>query len=301
MKSKNPIMNIKTIILGMLLICSISSFAQEPEIKKIVFPTGYESKIDEIYTKVDDWNGRLDIYYNPLSSKPTPVVLHIHGGGWNHGTKESQTGFGLYFKAGFAVVNVEYRLVQVATAPAAIEDIRTALHYIKENAEKLNIDPDKIVIEGGSSGAHLALMAGLLENNRIFDTNCSSELDMKVAAIISNYAPSDLPSLLINSTLSNSLTKWLDIKANNHEFVASVSPLTYIKKSSPPVFIVHGNADKIVPYSQSVTLQKKLNENGVNNEFITVEGGGHGSFDKEKKSEINLALIEFLKKVEVIE
>lgn len=243
----------------------------------------------------------MDVYYNSKSAKPTPVVLHIHGGGWNHGTKESQTGFSSYFKAGFAIVNVEYRLVHVATAPAAIEDIRTALHYIKENAKKLNINPCKIVIEGGSSGAHLALMGGLLENNRIFDTNCSSELDMKVAAIISNYAPSDLVSLLTNSTLTNSLTKWLGDKANNPEFVASVSPLTYIKKSSPPVFIVHGNADKIVPYSQSVALQKKLNEKGVYNEFISVKGGGHGSFEKEKKSEINLALIEFLKKVEVIE
>ena len=294
-------MNIKSIILSMLFICSISSFAQESEVTKVLFPTGYESKIDEVYTKVNDWYGRLDLYYNPLSTKPTPVVLHIHGGGWNHGTKEGQTGFSSYFKAGFAVVNVEYRLVQVATAPAAIEDIRTALHYIKENAKKLNIDPDKIVIEGGSSGAHLALMVGLLENNRIFDTNCSSELGMKVAAIISNYAPSDLPSLLINSTLTNSLTKWLGDKANNSEFIASVSPLTYIKKTSPPVFIVHGNADKIIPYSQSVTLQKKLNETGVYNEFITVEGGGHGSFEKEKKTEINLALIDFLRKVEVIE
>ncbi len=294
-------MNIKSIITGVLFICSISSFAQEPEVKKVLFPTGYESKIDEVYTDVRDWKGRLDVYYNPLSLKPTPVVLHIHGGGWNHGTKESQTGFSSYFKAGFAVVNVEYRLVQIATAPAAIEDIRTALHYIKENSKKLNINPDKIVIEGGSSGAHLALMGGLLENNRLFDTNCSGELDMKVAAIISNYAPSDLPSLLTNSTLTNSLTKWLGDKANNPEFVASVSPLTYIKKSSPPVFIVHGNADKIVPYSQSVELQKKLNESGVYNEFITVDGGGHGSFEKEKKTEINLALIKFLRKVKVIE
>jgi len=294
-------MNIKSIITGMLFICSISSFAQEPEVKKVLFPAGYESKIDEVYTDVRDWKGRLDVYYNPLSLKPTPVVLHIHGGGWNHGTKESQTGFSSYFKAGFAVVNVEYRLVQIATAPAAIEDIRTALHYIKEYSKKLNINPDKIVIEGGSSGAHLALMGGLLENNRIFDTNCSVELDMKVAAIISNYAPSDLPSLLTNSTLTNSLTKWLGDKANNPEFVASVSPLTYIKKSSPPVFIVHGNADRIVPYSQSVELQKKLNDFGVYNEFITVDGGGHGSFEKEKKTEINLALIQFLRKVKVIE
>lgn len=293
-------MKTKAVLSLVFLTISIICFAQESGIKKVTFPDGYESKIDEVYTRVKGWDGRLDAYYNPKSAEPTPVVLHIHGGGWNHGTKESQSGFNSYFKAGFAVVNVEYRLVQVAPAPAAIEDIRTALNYIKVNAEKLNINPDRIVIEGGSSGAHLALMAGLLENNPIFDTNCKIKTDMKVAAIISNFAPSDLEILLEKSTLSNSLTKWLGDKANNSEFVASVSPVTYIKKSSPPVFIVHGNADPIVPYSQSVQLQKKLAAVGVYNEFITVEGGGHGTFDKEKKTEIAVAVLKFLKKTGVI-
>lgn len=294
-------MKLKPIFALLLLSLAFNTFSQENEIKKVEFPKGYVSIIDEVYTQVNDWDGRLDVYYNPKSTNPTPVILHIHGGGWNHGTKESQTGFNLYFKAGFAVVNVEYRLVQVAPAPAAIEDIRAALHYIKVNAEKLNINPDKIVIEGGSAGAHLALMGGLLENNRIFDTNCKTKTDMKVAAIISNFAPSDFAALLNKSTLSNSLTKWLGNKYKDEAFVASVSPITHIKKSSPPVFILHGNADKIVPYSQSVTLQASFEKAGVYNEFITVDGGGHGDFTKEKKIEIALAIFRFLKKVGVIE
>lgn len=291
----------KSIYIAIFIHFCISSFAQEAAVKKVVFPDNYESKIDVVYSEVGGWKGRLDVYYNPKSEKPTPVVLHIHGGGWNHGTKESQTGFNLYFKAGFAVVNVEYRLVDVAPAPAAIEDIRTALNYVKVNAKELNINPDKIVIEGGSAGAHLALMGGLLENNPIFDANCKTKTDMKVAAIISNFAPSDLEALLKLSINANSLTKWLGKNANKPEFVASVSPLNYIRKSSPPVFIVHGDADNIVPYSQSVTLQKKFDEAGIYNEFITVEGGGHGTFEKEKKAEIAMAVFKFLKKVNVIE
>ena len=81
-------MHLKTILSTIILFFCISIFAQEPELKKVEFPTGYESKIDVVYSKVNGWEGRLDAYYNPTSVKPTPVVLHIHGGGWNKGTKE---------------------------------------------------------------------------------------------------------------------------------------------------------------------------------------------------------------------
>lgn len=294
-------MKLKPILVIMSFVLWTSTIAQVSEVKKVVYPESFQAKIDEIYTKTDNWEGRLDVYYNPKASKPCPVIIHIHGGGWNHGTKESQGGFNSYFKAGFAVVNVEYRLVQVAPAPAAIEDIRAALNYVKLNAKILNIDPDRIVMEGGSSGAHLALMAGLLENDRRFDRYCAGKIDMRVAAIISNFAPSDFPALLINSTLKNSLTHWLGDKVNNTEFVASVSPLTHVKITSPPVFLVHGTADNIVPYSQTVTLQAKLQKMGVYNEFISVEGGGHGGFEAKKKAEINIKLLNFLKKIAVLQ
>ncbi len=287
------------LIANLLLTIFMTCFSQETEIKKVQFPENYQSKIDVVYSSVNGWDGRIDIYYNPTSTKPTPIVLHIHGGGWNHGTKESQNGFSSYFKAGFAVANVEYRLVQVAPAPAAIEDIRCALKYIKTHAKELNINPNKVVIEGGSSGAHLALMGGLLENDNRFDGNCPEKTDMRVAAIISNYAPTDFTDMNSDMSRFKSLTRWLDNKADDLEFRASVSPVTHIKKTSPPVFIVHGNADPIVPYEQSVILQKKLNEAGVYNEFITVDGGKHGGFDPDKKAEINKALFEFLKTIKV--
>lgn len=289
---------ISSIIL--LSICFLSIYSQQTEIKKVQFPENYQSKIDVVYTSVNGWDGRVDMYYNPTSANPTPVVLHIHGGGWNHGTKEGQTGFSSYFKAGFAVANVEYRLIQVSPAPAAIEDIRSALHYLKVNAKQLNIDPDKIIIAGGSAGAHLALMGGLLENDQQFDTNCKSKTDMRVAAIISNYAPTDFTDFNSEMSQFKSLKNWLGDKVDDKSFRAAVSPVSHVKKTSPPVFIVHGNADPIVPYEQSVILQKKLNEAGVYNEFITVEGGKHGGFEADKKAEISKAMFEFLKKIKVI-
>lgn len=295
-------LKMKKVFLSILLLSTIilGIFAQEnpsDQIKKVKFPENYQSKLDVVYTRANDWDGRMDIYYNPTSASPTPAVIHIHGGGWNHGTKESQTGFGSWFKSGFAVINVEYRLVQVAPAPAAIEDVRCALSYVKTHAKELNINPDKIVVDGSSAGAHLALMAGLLENDRRFDTECPSKIDMRVAAIVSNYAPTDFSGNNIDAKKWKSLANWLGDKVDDESFRNAVSPLANVKKTSPPVFIVHGNADPIVPYQQSVALHEKLDQYGVYNVFITVEGGGHGGFDKDKKTEISHALSEFLQKI----
>jgi len=283
-----------------LLVISLSLMAQEAVAKKVEYPTGYQSKIDVIYSQVNGWDGRMDIYFNPSVSTPLAVIINIHGGGWNHGTKESQSGFSTFFKAGFAVANVEYRMVDVAKAPGAIEDIRSAMNYLIIHAKELNIDPKRIVLMGGSAGAHLALMGGFLENDRRFDTNCKGTVDMKAAAVISKYAPSDFVDKTDKFYTYKSLLNWMGDKVEDATFRASISPVTYIKKTSPPVFIVHGNADPIVPYEQSVKLHQKLDAAGVYNEFITVDGGKHGGFEKDKNSEINKAIIEFLKKTGVI-
>ena len=289
------------LIIFSILFASFNLWAQEAEVKKVDYPAGYESKIDLIYSKVNGWDGRMDVYFNPKTQAPTPIIINIHGGGWNHGTKETQGGFNTFFKAGFAVANVEYRLVDVAKAPGAIEDIRTAMNYLIIHAKELNIDPKRIVLMGGSAGAHLALMGGLLENDRRFDTYCIGKENMKAAAIISNYAPSDFIDKTDKFYTYKSLLNWMGDKVEDVKFRASISPVSYISKTNPPVFIVHGNADPIVPYEQSVKLHKKLDDAGVYNEFITVDGGKHGGFDKEKKSELSKAMMSFLKKVGVIQ
>ena len=165
----------RLIFIIIFIACKLAVFSQtvsDTVYKPVVFPKGYESKLDVVYVNVNGWEGRLDYYIDPSSKQPTPLVINIHGGGWNHGVKEGQGGFSSFFKAGFAVANIEYRLTPQAKAPAAIEDTRCALIYLISNAKKLNIDVKKIVIMGGSAGGHLALMAGLLGNNHLFDTNC---------------------------------------------------------------------------------------------------------------------------------
>lgn len=279
----------------LLIACSGYVMAQETaEVKKVVYPEGYTEQLNVVYTQVNGWDGKMDLYLPPKDKGASPVVINIHGGGWNKGNKESQTGFSTFFKKGYAVANIAYRLSQEATAPAAVEDTRCALIYLIKNAKALNIDPNKIVIMGGSAGGHLALMGGLLGDDNRFDTNCKGVKNIKVAAIIDKYGITEVPAWK-----SKSATQWLGDKANDPEFVKAVSPINQVKKNSPPVFIVHGDADPIVPYQQSVDLKKKLDDMGIKNKFITVEGGQHGKFDKEKNAEINREIIAFLKEVGV--
>ncbi|MEO6520685.1 MAG: alpha/beta hydrolase [Mucilaginibacter sp.] len=265
--------------------------------KQVATPSGYTRQIDAVYTHVDNWDGRMDIYLPAKGSKPTPLVINIHGGGWNHGTKEEQTGFSAFFKAGYAVANVEYRLVQVAKAPGAIEDIRCAMIYLIKNAKSLNIDVNKIVISGGSSGGHLALMGGLLANDHRFDTNCPGVENIKVAAIIDKYGITDVWDWGYGVIKSKSAINWLGTHATDKDFANTVSPIAYVKKSSPPTIIIHGNADTTVPYQQSVNLHQKFLDAGVKTEFIPVEGGGHGKFTPDKNRELDAAIMKFLKEV----
>lgn len=286
----------------MAAMLSLGSLAQTKDTvttKPVVIPAGYVAKLDVVYTKVNGWDGRTDLYLNPNASKPTPVVINIHGGGWNKGTKESQGGFNTFFKAGFAVANMEYRLSGQAKAPAAVEDTRCMLIYLIKNAKELNIDVNKIVIMGGSAGGHLALMGGLLGNDHRFDANCPGVENIKVAAIIDKYGIADVWDWTYGPEHKSSSPKlWLGDNVKNDGFIKSVSPINYVTKNSPPIFIVHGDADPTVPYQQSVDLYKKLQKLGVKSQFITVPGGVHGKFDKEKNAEINKSIIEFLKSIE---
>ncbi len=282
----------------LMVVCTNIYSQTDTTIKPVVYPANYTAQLDVVYVKVDGWDGRMDLYTATKENKPTPIVINIHGGGWNHGTKESQSGFSTFFKAGYAVANVEYRLTPQATAPAAIEDTRCALIYIIKHAKQLNIDVNKIVVMGGSAGGHLALMMGLLGNEHRFDTNCPGTDSIKVAAIIDKYGIADVWDWGYGENItSKSATNWLGARASSKKFIAAVSPMTYVSPNSPPTFIVHGDADPTVPYQQSVELYKKFLAAGVKTEMVTVPGGLHGKFPAEENAKVNKAIMAFLKQV----
>lgn len=264
--------------------------------KTLSVPDAYAAELDAIYSNANIIQNRVDIYYPKETAQPVPVVLNIHGGGWNHGEKESQTDFNFYFENKMAVVNMEYRMTPHAKAPAAIEDVRCALHYIANNAERLNIDPQKIIVSGTSAGAHLALTAGYLGKSSSFDNCTFTASDFTIAAVIDNYGPADLLQFMHYK----SLQAWLGVKASDKDFVKSISPVHLINENTPPTYIIHGDADPIVEFQQSVLLEKTLKSAGIKHFFRTVPNGKHGGFSEEDKHIMQDDLKQFFMELEIL-
>ena len=137
--------NILLAAIAILVTCFGNAQNKDSIIKKpVAIPKNYVAQLDVVYTKVKDWEGKADLYLALNETKPTPVLINIHGGGWKSGSKDTQGGFSPFFKAGFAVANMEYRMSDQAKAPAAIEDTRCMLVYLIQNAKILNIDSNKL-------------------------------------------------------------------------------------------------------------------------------------------------------------
>lgn len=268
-------------------------------LKTVSYPSNYAAQIDVVYKNVNSPNTRMDIYYPTNPAKPVPVVINMHGGGWVSGAKEEQGGFNMYFNQGYAVANVEYRMRHEALAPAAVEDVRGAMIYLLHHAEELNIDKNKIIFQGGSAGGHLALTAGYLQNNRIYDNDTEPYMpEINVMAVIDKYGAAELVTFAPGYS---GMIAWLGPKYTDEEFVKSISPVHLIDAKTPPTYIIHGDADPTIPYSQSVILQEALQQAGVKNKFTTVPGGGHGGFPAAYNTQYETEVIQFLNEVIAIQ
>jgi len=259
--------------------------------KTVAYPSHYSAQIDVFYKHINSLNTRMDIYCPTNPIKPSPIIVRLHGGGWKEGLKEDYVNFDVYFNQGYAVANVEYRLTGEAKAPAAVQDARGALIYLLNHAEELNIDKRKIVLLGGSAGGHLALTAGYLQNNRIHDNDAEAYADeIKIMAVINKYGITNLRDLMSYS----SLVEWLGGGANDEDFVKSLSPVDLVGNNTPPTYIVHGDKDATVPYSQSLSLEEALKLSNVKYQFTTIPNGGHGGFSSAYNKQIDEEVVRFI-------
>lgn len=249
---------------------------------------------------------KLDLYVPRGLTGPNPTVLAFHGGGWVSGTKDAYTLAILPFlERGFTVVNVGYRLARVAPAPAAVEDGRCALRWLALNAERHRFDLDRVVVTGGSAGGHLALTTGLLRGGDGLDATCATAEDvrwtsgaeppMKVAAIVNWFGITDVADLLAGENAKHYAIEWIGAAAPDRMALARrVSPLTYVRPGSPPVFTVHGDADTLVPHAHAVRLHQALEKVGVANRLVSITKGGHGGFAREDRHRIFASMFAFL-------
>jgi acetyl esterase/lipase len=185
-----------------------------------------------------------------------------------------------YLARGMNAVNVEYRLANVAKAPAAVEDVRSALHWVYANAKQYGFDTKRLVVMGESAGGHLALMAGLLKLEDGFDYSVGWKLlrdtPVKAAAIINYFGPTDLVAMLHQKLIPGFLLEWLGSVPNREDLAKRLSPVSYVRKDSPPTISIHGTKDNGVDHSQAVRLHEVLATAGVPNKLISIPGGGHG-------------------------
>ena len=223
--------------------------------------------------------------------KNRPGVIVIHGGGWVEGNKESMLKtFCLPFvEHGFVVANVEYRLANVATAPAAVNDVLEAAKWFRDRAADYKVDPNQIIITGSSAGGHLAMMVGMAPESAGLGPS------IKIAAIVNFYGISDVPDQVQGPHLQSYAVTWIPEQPDRMELAKKLSPINYVRKGLPPVLSIHGDADTVVPDAQSARLTKELKAAGDQAELITVPGGQHG-FPPEEMSKLWPQIFKWLKK-----
>jgi acetyl esterase/lipase len=224
--------------------------------------------------------------YRPKSPavEKLPVVVWIHGGGWQGGNKLGGTGrlATLAATGKYAGVAVEYRLTDTAQWPEQIYDCKAAIRWIRANADEYGFDAEKIGVWGASAGGHLVSMLGTSGDvPQLEGDGPYADQSSRVTCVVDFCGPSNFSlfatprgaSRRAESPITKLLGGPLDEKA---EVAKQASPVTYVSADDPPFLIVHGTDDKVVPISQAESLHEKLQQAEVDVTFVKIVGGGHG-------------------------
>lgn len=238
--------------------------------------SGPKIEADVTYAKVAEVELKMDIYYpDPPATKPAGTVVVIHGGGWMGGKRQDMNRLCQEIaKRGLFATTVQYRLAPKHKWPAMIDDVQTAVRYLRANAAKYNIDPKRIGATGASAGGHLSLLLGFSETHDQKAT-LFADKSSKVSAVLNIFGPTDMSQdydvgwqILFGGLTGKK-------QAEFPAFVKDFSPVNYITKSSAPVFTVHGAKDPLVPVIQSKRLEDALKAVGVPCTTRVIEGMGH--------------------------
>ena len=226
---------------------------------------------------------RLDLYLPASGDGASPLIIWIHGGAWQSGSKEGIPAAAKELVArGYAVASVGYRLSQVARYPAQIEDGKAAVRWLRAHAHEYGIDPDRIGVWGESAGGHLAALLGVTGSIRDFDVGEHLDQSSAVQCVVDWYGPANLlhwggpenPS--IDSPESAIYRLLGGPVSQNREAARRASPVHLVNGRSAPFLLIHGDQDPVVPLAQSHMLHEALLKAGVESELLTITGAAHG-------------------------
>jgi acetyl esterase/lipase len=241
---------------------------------------------DLVYEQVNGQTLQLDIYSPKSITHPLPVVLWIHGHHWARGSKDQRPPVNLMAQ-GYMVVSLDYRLSGEAPFPAAIEDCKAAVRWLRANAATYHIDPDHIGAWGHSAGGHLAALLGTSGGvAELEGAGDNATFSSRVQAVCDMSGPSDI--LQFYETVSkstdgssrrakSSIEQFLggSVEQNRAKAIAA-SPITYASKDDAAFLIIHGENDMSIPVSQSEVFADKLKAAGVDVTLEVAKGRGHG-------------------------
>ncbi|NBV85918.1 MAG: alpha/beta hydrolase [Verrucomicrobia bacterium] len=260
--------------------------------RDLPYPTAYSSLRLDVYRPAND------------SEAKRPAVLLIHGGGWAFGDKgdAGQVRNALFLaEEGCVAVSINYTLTLFsggtvrgrklkAAWPTNLFDCKSALRWMKKNAEALGIDPHRIAVWGGSAGGHLALLTGLTSHNEALNQGGElTEQDNSVRCIIDFFGAPDVREFPVYSLLD-------DADMNNKEVLNLASPIEHLSTDSPPILIIHGAADEQVEQSLSEAFVEELKRRQLPHEYLPLDDVGHGFGLIAGKRDLRPILRAFLKK-----
>jgi acetyl esterase/lipase len=247
-------------------------------------PDGVKAHRDLAYVANGHERHKLDLFVPEKTDGPLPLIIWVHGGGWQNGSKEGcpplRNG---YTGRGYAVASINYRLSGHAVFPAQIEDCKAAIRWLRAHAKQYNLDPQRFGVWGSSAGGHLVALLGTSGDVKGFDVGAHLDVSSRVQAVCDYFGPTDFtvfvttPGYESHASATSPEAKLLGgAVMENKDKAARANPITYVSRDDPPFLIVHGDQDRTVPINQSQLLFTALKEAGVSAHFHTIKGAGHG-------------------------
>ena len=250
----------------------------------------------EVTTRADivfaehDGTKLLGDLYSPKGLDKAPVLVAVHGGGWQVGSRKFYTNWGPYLaRNGIAVFAIEYRLMKpgVKTYPGAIYDTKAAVQYVRAKAAELGVDPERIGMIGDSAGGHLSSLVALAGEEPHYSSEYRSDpnaaVSSKVKAVVGFYGVYDMLAQYQHDLLArprdNIAEKFLGAAPHTDRKVFfDASPINYatVARNSTRFLLIHGTDDDIVdPPTQSVAFLNALNQASFFVRRVTIPGAGH--------------------------
>jgi acetyl esterase/lipase len=249
-------------------------------------PAGVTLEKDLTYAQYGTRTVKLDLYRPSTGKGPFPGVVFIHGGAWKVGTKSGFSNQAAYLATkGYVCVSIDYRLSPEAPYPAAIYDAKAAVRWMRANAPKYKIDPNKIAAAGGSAGGQLVALLGTSWDVRTMEGDGgNAQFSSRVQAVVAFNPATDFVSLLARTqnphVVIPAVTQFLGGTSDQiPEIYIEASPITHVSSTSPPFLFLHGTGDMTLPYRQSLEMQSALQAVGVRADLFSAKDANHGFFN----------------------